>query len=101
MWILTIRAAVAIARSQKSDFKERCANLVKEDIFMIIQWYALNKDITDIRIQGRYQNIALEYRIILDRMKRRNRQNNNQPGGTLTNLLQYHADQAYKKEGRL
>ena len=68
---------------------------------MIIQWYALNKDITDIRIQGRYQNIALKYRIILDRMKRRNRQNNNQPGGTLTNLFQYHADQAYKKEGRL
>ena len=68
---------------------------------MIIQWYALNKDITDIRIQGRYRNIALKYRIILDRMKRRNRQNNNQPEGTLTNLFQYHADQAYKKEGRL
>ena len=69
MWILTIRAAIAIARSQKADFKERCANLVKEDIFMIIQWYALNKDITDIRIQGRYQNIALEYRIILTEWK--------------------------------
>ena len=67
------KAAVAIARSQKGDFKGRCANLVKEDIFMIIQWYALNKDITDIRIQGRYRNIALKYRIILDRMKRRNR----------------------------
>lgn len=48
------KAAVAIARSQKGDFKRICANLVKEDIFMIIQWYALNKDITDIRIQGRY-----------------------------------------------
>lgn len=95
------KAAVAIARSQKGDFKGRCANLVKEVIFMIIQWYALNKDITDIRIQGRYRNIALKYRIILDRMKRRNRQNNNQPGGTLTKLFQYHADQAYKKEGRL
>lgn len=95
------KAAVAIARSQKGDFKGRCANLVKEDIFMIIQWYALNKDITDIRIQGRYRNIALKYRIILDRMKRRNRQNNNQPRGTLTNLFQYHADQAYKKEERL
>ena len=51
---------------------------------MIIQWYALNKDITDIRIQRRYRNIALKYRIILDRMKNRNRQNHNQNGGTLT-----------------
>ena len=45
------KTGIAIQMSQKVDFKARCANWVKEGIFMIITGYTLNEDIIDIKIQ--------------------------------------------------